>query len=206
MKKFGCLLGAVLLGLTAFSFAACADGKDNGTTEDDANGVTAEERVLVAYFSCTEKTKGVAETLHAQIEGSQLYRIVPAEPYTSADLNYSDSSCRANREQNDPSARPAIDGRQEKIEEYDVIFIGYPIWWGQAPKIIYTFFESYDYDFEGVTIIPFCTSGSSGIGSSATNLHSLAPSADWKAGARISGNNVSALIGQMKETQSGGSI
>lgn len=88
-------------------------------------------------------------------------------------------------------------GSVENIEQYDVIFIGYPIWWGQAPKIIYTFFESFDYDFAGVTIIPFCTSGSSGIGTSAKNLQSLAPSANWKAGARISGTNVDALIAQM---------
>lgn len=94
-----------------------------------------------------------------------------------------------------PSAYPEMTGSVENIEQYDVIFIGYPIWWGQAPKIIYTFLESYDFD--GVTIIPFCTSGSSGIGSSVTNLHSLATKPNWKSGARISGNNVSSLIGQL---------
>lgn len=156
-------------------------------------------KILIAYFSCTNTTKSVAETIYGQIEGSDIYQITPAAPYTSADLNYNNSSCRANREQNDPNARPAITGSVESIEQYDVIFIGYPIWWGQAPKIIYTFLESYDYDFNGVTIIPFCTSGSSGIGTSATNLHGLAPNAIWKSGARISGNNVSALIAQMKE-------
>lgn len=158
---------------------------------------TDSPKVLVAYFSATNTTKGVAEAIHSQVIGSDIYSITPAVPYTSADLNYNNSSCRANREQNDPTARPEISGQVENIKQYDVIFIGYPIWWGQAPKIIYTFFESYDYDFSGVTIIPFCTSGSSGIGSSATNLHSLAPSATWKTGARISGNNVSSLIAQM---------
>ncbi len=153
-------------------------------------------KVLVVYFSATNTTKGVAEAIHSQISGSDIYAITPAVPYTPADLNYN-TDCRANREQNDPNARPEISGKIENIEQYDVIFIGYPIWWGQAPKIIYTFFESYDYDFDGVTIIPFCTSGSSGIGSSATNLHSLAPNAIWKSGARISGNNVSSLIAQM---------
>lgn len=158
---------------------------------------TNEPKVLVAYFSCTNTTKGVAESIHSQVSGSTIYQITPAVPYTSADLNYN-SDCRANREQNDPTARPAISGNVENIEQYDVIFIGYPIWWGQAPKIIYTFFESYDYDFDNVTIIPFCTSGSSGIGSSATNLHSLAPKANWKSGARISsGGSVSSLIAQM---------
>ncbi|MDE6655687.1 MAG: leucine-rich repeat protein [Anaeroplasmataceae bacterium] len=157
-----------------------------------------EPKVLIVYFSATNTTKKVAEAIYSQINGSDIYQIIPAVPYTSADLNYN-TDCRANREQNDPTARPLINGSIENIDQYDVIFIGYPIWWGQAPKIIYTFFESYNYDFDGVTIIPFCTSGSSGIGSSATNLHTLAPKANWKPGARISGNNVSALIEQMNE-------
>ncbi|MDE7181810.1 MAG: leucine-rich repeat protein [Clostridia bacterium] len=158
--------------------------------------VSVEQKVLVAYFSCTNTTEGVAEAIHGQVSNSYLYRITPAVPYTPADLNYN-SDCRANREQNDDNARPEISGSVENIEQYDVIFIGYPIWWGQAPKIIYTFFESYDYDFDGVTIIPFCTSGSSPMGSSATKLHDLAPKANWKSGSRISGNNVSSLIAQM---------
>ncbi|MDE5565565.1 MAG: leucine-rich repeat protein [Anaeroplasmataceae bacterium] len=159
---------------------------------------TDEAKVLVVYFSATNTTKKVAEAIFSQISGSDIYQITPEVPYTSADLNYN-TDCRANREQNDSKARPQISESIENIEQYDVIFIGYPIWWGQAPKIIYTFFESYDYDFDGVTIIPFCTSGSSGIGSSATNLHTLAPKANWKPGARISGNNVSSLIEQMNE-------
>lgn len=171
-----------------------ADNTQGGNGENDESDI---QKVLVAYFSCTNTTKNVAEKINDQISGSDIYRITPAVPYTSADLNYN-TDCRANREQNDATARPAISGGVENIEQYDVIFIGYPIWWGQAPKIIYTFFESYDYDFVGVTIIPFCTSGSSGIGSSATNLHSLAPSANWKSGARISGTNVSSLISQME--------
>lgn len=85
----------------------------------------------------------------------------------------------------DASARPAISGSISNMEQYDVIFLGYPIWWGQAPKIIYTFLESYD--LGGKTIVPFCTSGSSGIGSSASNLHSLASSATWLNGQRFSG-------------------
>ncbi len=173
-----------------------SDNGNNGDTTPTTPEQPTESKVLVAYFSATGTTEGVAEAIHNQVSGSYLYRITPAVPYTSADLNYN-SDCRANREQNDPAARPAISGSVENIEQYDVIFIGYPIWWGQAPKIIYTFFESYNYDFEGVTIIPFCTSGGSGMGSSATNLHSLAPQAIWKSGARISGNNVTSLIEQM---------
>lgn len=195
MKKKALMLifGVFTILWLCFGIVGCTD--DNKPADKILEGT--DSKVLVAYFSCTNTTKNVAETIYGQIEDSDIYRITPTVPYTSADLNYGDSACRANREQNDPTARPEIMGSIQNIEQYDVIFIGYPIWWGQAPKIIYTFFESYDYDFNGVTIIPFCTSGSSGIGTSATNLHSLAPNANWKSGARISGNNVSALIAQM---------
>lgn len=139
-------------------------------------------RVLVAWFSATGTTKGVAEHL-AELLGADLYEIVPAQPYTSADLNYSDSNCRANREQNDPGARPAISGAPVNPADYDTVFLGYPIWHGQAPKIIRTFLESAS--FSGKTIVPFCTSGSSGIGSSAENLHALAPASRWLEGRRF---------------------
>ena len=142
------------------------------------------KKALIAYFSATNNTEGIANHLDA-ILNAGLYEITPEMPYTAADLDYN-SDCRANREQNDASARPAISGGVENMEQYDVIFLGYPIWWGQAPKIISTFLESYD--FSGKTIVPFCTSGSSGIGSSATNLHSLANGATWMAGQRFSGS------------------
>lgn len=101
-------------------------------------------------------------------------------------MNYNNSSSRANREQNDPSARPAIKGKCENLADYDVVFLGYPIWWGKAPKVIFTFLESHD--LAGKTIVPFCTSHSSGIGSSDTDLHHLATGAEWKQGRRFSGN------------------
>jgi len=104
-------------------------------------------------------------------------------PYTSEDLNYSDRSTRATVEQNDDSARPEISGAVENFDDYEVVFIAYPIWWGEAPKIIYTFVESYD--FSGKTIVPFCTSSSSGVGRSATNLHSSASGANWLDGVRL---------------------
>ena len=146
---------------------------------------TDEVRVLVAYFSATNTTKGVAKKLADGLD-ADIYEIVPKEPYTSADLNYGNSDCRANKEQNDPNARPAISGSVKNMEQYDIVFIGYPIWWGQAPKIMYTFMENYD--FSGKTIVPFCTSGSSGIGSSATNLEKLTSGAVWKSGIRFSGS------------------
>ncbi len=139
---------------------------------------------LVLYFSNTGNTKKVAEFI-AEEMNADIYRIFPEVPYTSADLNYSDSSTRATREQNDPSARPALSGPVEGLEDYSTIFLGFPIWWGQAPKLMYTLVESHD--FSGKTIIPFCTSGSSPIGSSATNLHSTAGDAgNWLEGRRFS--------------------
>ena len=151
-----------------------------------------ETNILVVYFSCTNTTKGRAETLQSRLD-ADIYRIVPAVEYTSADLNYSNSTCRANREQNDPTCRPEISGRVENMAQYDVVYIGYPIWWAQAPKIIYTFLESYD--FSGKTLIPFCTSGGSGMGTSGTNLHSSAPNAVWKSGCLVrSASDIDTLV------------
>ena len=152
--------------------------------EDENNGETAENaNILVAYFSATGNTKKIAEYM-ADAMGADLYEIVPAEPYTAEDLNYSDNNSRTSVEMNDDSARPAISGNVEQMAQYDTVFLGYPIWWGQAPRILCTFIESYD--FSGKTIVPFCTSGSSGIGSSAQNLHGLAASnATWLDGERL---------------------
>lgn len=155
-------------------------------------------KILVAYFSATGNTGNIAALL-GDILTADLYEILPEIPYTSADLDYH-SDCRANREQNDPQARPAISGAVENLAQYDIIFIGYPIWHGQAPKIISTFLESGS--FSGKTIIPFCTSGSSPIGSSARNLHSLAPDAVWQDGRRIASNAPrSALEDWIKELE-----
>lgn len=141
-----------------------------------------EANTLVVYFSCTNTTKKLAESA-AEYLKADIYEIVPEVPYTAEDLAYY-TDCRADREQNDPNARPAIDGNMENMADYDIIFLGYPIWHGQAPRIISTFLESYD--FTGKIIVPFCTSHSSGIGSSDTNLHSLADGADWLPGRRFS--------------------
>ena len=137
---------------------------------------------LVAYFSATGNTEGIAQRLQAILD-ADLYEIIPAEPYSYDDLNYNVSDCRANQEQNDPDARPAIDGTVENMDGYDVIFLGYPIWWGEAPRIVSTFLESYD--LTGKTIVPFCTSASSGMGGSAENLAALAADAAWLEGARF---------------------
>ena len=188
MKKrnlISILLCVVALLCACFGFAGCTD--DDAT--DKANG--ADGNVLVAYFSCTNTTKGVAEKIAEATDGT-LYQITPQVEYTSADLNYGDSGSRSTREQNDASARPEITGSVENFSGYDIVFIGYPIWWGQAPKIIYTFLESYD--FSGKTIVPFCTSGSSGVGSSATNLHGSVSGATWLSGTRLAGNSTQSTI------------
>lgn len=139
-------------------------------------------KTLVVYFSCTGTTKPLAEYA-AEIIGADLYEIVAEDPYTEADLAYYTNG-RADQEQNDPDARPVISGSVENMEQYDTIIIGYPIWHGQAPRIISTFLESYD--FSGKTILPFCTSHSSGIGSSADNLHVLcSDSTVWLEGKRF---------------------
>ena len=149
------------------------------TEEQEADVST---KTLVVYFSCTGTTELVAEYI-TKILGVDIYEIVPENPYTEADLAYYTNG-RADQEQNDPNVRPAISGRVENMDEYDTIILGYPIWHGQAPRIISTFLESYD--FSGKMIVPFCTSHSSGIGSSASNLHSLcAESVEWRDGKRF---------------------
>lgn len=141
-----------------------------------------EQKILVVYFSATGTTEPLAEYA-AEILNADLYEIVPEDPYTEADLAYYTNG-RADQEQNDPTARPAISGEIENMEEYDTIVLGYPIWHGQAPRIISTFLESYD--FSQKTMIPFCTSHSSGIGSSADNLHELcSDSVNWLEGKRF---------------------
>lgn len=191
--------------------AAC--GNSSGQTEqpstennsvesntDDAAGAEADEtqpekaetpegqgsRILAAYFSATNTTEGVAEHI-ANGLGADLYEIVPEEPYTDADLDYNDNNSRSTIEMNDPDARPAISGSVENMEQYDIVFIGYPIWWGDAPRIVSTFVESYD--FSGKTIVPFCTSGGSGIGSSGANLEQLTSGATWIEGQRLNGSD-----------------
>ena len=142
--------------------------------------------VLVAYFSATGTTEGVAENIASGLD-ADLYEIVPEQPYTDADLNYNDNNSRSTIEMNDPSSRPAISGSVENMEQYDIVFIGYPIWWGEAPRIVSTFMENYD--FSGKTIVPFCTSGGSGVGSSASNLEELTSGATWLDGCRLNGSD-----------------
>ena len=131
-------------------------------------------KTLVAYFSASGTTMDVANHL-ARVTDSDLFAIVPANPYTSADLNWRDKQSRSTREAADPSCRPAITSRVEHIEDYDTIFLGFPIWWYVAPATVNTFLESYD--LTGKTIVLFATSGGSGMGKTASVLRASAPGA-----------------------------
>lgn len=164
-------------------------GNADPAEAQQAEAETAEaqgSKVLVAYFSATGTTEGVAQHI-ANGLNADIYEIVPEEPYTDADLNYNDNNSRSTIEMNDASFRPAISGSVADMEQYDVVFIGYPIWWGEAPRIVSTFVESYD--FSGKTVVPFCTSGGSGVGSSASNLEQLTSGATWMEGHRLGGGD-----------------
>lgn len=155
------------------------------TARNTSGAAPAHSEVLVAYFSATGTTKKVAEKI-ASITGGDLYEIVPAEPYTTEDLNYNDRSSRSTKEQNDKSARPAIGSEDVSLTGYTTVYLGFPIWWGEEPRILDTFVEKYS--FEGITVIPFCTSGSSGIGRSGPNMKALAGTGNWLDGKRFGAN------------------
>ena len=159
-------------------------------TDGETSGGNAEAKAIVVYLSCTGNTKAVAEKI-AGLTGAELYEIVPEVPYTSADLNYNDDNCRANKEMNDDSARPAIASEAIDISQYDTVYIGYPIWWGTMPKIINTFLDTYD--LSGKTVLPFCTSGSSGISTSVSAIRNIEPGAAVTDGLRASGASDNAI-------------
>ncbi|WP_415980338.1 flavodoxin [Faecalicoccus pleomorphus] len=144
-------------------------------------------KCLVVYFSASGITREVSKRLAEKMEAS-LFEIQPQQSYSRADLNWNDSESRSSLEMKDPNSRPAIKNQVQNMDQYDVIFIGFPIWWYREPSIIDTFMESYD--FSGKTIVPFATSGGSGMGNSSQNLQKLAPNADVKEGKRF-GSRVS---------------
>ena len=139
-------------------------------------------QVLVAYFSASGVTARVAQEM-AEAIGADLYEIAPAEIYTSADLNWMNKKSRSSVEMNDPACRPAIAKTAENMAQYDTVFIGFPIWWYVQPRIIDTFLESYD--FTGKTLIPFATSGGSGIGKAEKSMQTMVTNANWKKGALL---------------------
>ena len=191
-KAMRTILSVVLGAVFAFSLAACgSSNKESSTNVDSGRATDAEtsdkaaDNSIVVYFSRTNNTERIAEYI-IDLTGSDKYEIEAKIPYTDDDIKYY-TDCRADREQNDPTARPEIAGEPIDLSPYDVIYLGYPIWHGQAPKIMYTFVESYD--LADKAIVPFCTSASSPIGSSATNLAESASNATWLEGKRFSASS-----------------
>ncbi len=166
MKKIAFLLAAV----ATLGFAACAQKKAPAVGDG---------KVLVAYFSATGTTEQAARRL-ADVTGGDLYEIRPAEAYTAADLDWHDGDSRSSVEMKDVAARPAIAGELPDVSGYDVVFVGFPIWWGVAPRIINTFLDSCD--LAGKAVVPFATSGGSGLAKAEEELRTAYPALLWKEG------------------------
>ena len=150
------------------------------------------QKVLIAYFSCSGVTKKLAQTLAGVVKGD-LYEITPAQPYTAADLNWQDKNSRSSVEMRDKSSRPVISGSVKDFAQYDTVFVGFPIWWYVAPTIINTFLESED--FSGKTVIPFATSGGSGVGDTDKYLHpSCSAETAWRSAKRFAGSTGAAEL------------
>lgn len=154
--------------------------------------------ILVACFSATGNTWPLAEYA-AEYLNADLFRIEPEQPYTDADLNYNDDSCRANREMQDEACRPALAATVENMAQYDTVILAFPIWWGQAPRIVETFIEAHD--FTGKTVLCFCTSGGSGYGRTGEVLSALTDnSVTWLKGERFSaGTSAAQMITWLQE-------
>ena len=167
----------------AMSFAACAQDKGEKSMQ-------TENKPLVVYFSATGTTARAARTI-AEVTGGTLYEIVPQQVYTADDLDWNDRQSRSSVEMNNPQARPALKDTKLNVSAYDVIFIGYPIWWDQAPRIINTFIESHD--LKGKTLVPFATSGGSGISNSVKELRKAYPDLEWQDGKLLNGASRNAI-------------
>ena len=186
MNKMILTLAAVM----TMSFAACAQNKEEKSMQ-------TENKALVVYFSATGTTAKTARTI-AEVTGGTLYEIVPQQAYTADDLDWNDKQSRSSVEMNNPQARPALKDTKPDVAAYDVIFIGYPIWWDQAPRIINTFIESHD--LKGKTLVPFATSGGSGITGSIRALRKAYPDLKWQDGKLLNGasrNTVQNWVGDV---------
>lgn len=174
------------------NFAACAQNKRDSNMQTD-------NKQLIVYFSATGTTARAARTI-ADVTGGTLYEIVPQQSYTSDDLDWNDRQSRSSVEMNNPQARPVLKDTKLDVAAYDVIFIGYPIWWNQAPRIINTFIESHD--LNGKILVPFATSGGSGISNSVRELRKIYPDLEWRDGKLLNGasrNSIQNWVGDVTE-------
>lgn len=205
MKKITSILLALVL---IFSFTACSNSSsdsesstnsapaDTQSTDESADNDTnssSNSKVLVVYYSATGSTKAVAETI-ANTAGADLFEITPVDPYTSDDLNWTDDNSRVSVEHNDESKRdvPLTKTTPDNWADYDTVFIGYPIWWGIAAWPVNNFVKGND--FSGKTVIPFCTSTSSGLGQSGDLLADMAGTGNWQDGERFSSGASSSKV------------
>ena len=208
MKKITSILLALVL---VFSFAACSNNSDNSAStansttstpagkqstdesSDNNTDSTSNSKILVVYYSATGSTKAVAETI-ADTTGADLFEITPVDPYTSDDLNWTNDNSRVSVEHNDESKRdvPLTKTTPDNCADYDTVFIGYPIWWGIAAWPVNNFVEGND--FTGKTVIPFCTSSSSGLGQSGDLLADMAGTGNWQDGERFSSGASSSKV------------
>lgn len=173
----------VVIGITAWFLLTSENSSSTEERKQSINGNVSENKnVAIVYFSATGNTKMVAQYIQEETGGT-LFEIEPEEKYTDRDLDYNNDDCRANEEQNDPSARPGIENTID-LSSYDIVYLGYPIWWGDVPKIILTFLD--ETDLSGKTVIPFCTSGGSGIETSLDTLKNYNSDIDWIDGERLS--------------------
>ena len=176
MKKILAVLFTLTMIVSCLSLASAEEGVSAAEAAKPAS------RILVVYFSATGTTRGVAEKL-AEGLSADLYEIVPEEPYTDADLNYNDSGSRTSIETDDPDCRPAIAGELPDLTAYDTVFIGYPIWWGDTPRIVSNFVEQVN--LTDKTLAVFFTSASSGLGSSMKHLEQQSGAGNWLEGRRF---------------------
>lgn len=171
MKKFLCVLAVIVIAIIGI------------VTVSRVHSVRTNNRALVAYFSATGNTAAVADRL-ANAIGANVFAIVPADIYIAEDLNWKNDKSRSSMEMADRSSRPAITNTIDNIEQYDVIFVGFPIWWGREPSVVDTFLESHD--FNGKTIVLFATSGSTPTtADAAENIRPIVPNATVVDGARF---------------------
>lgn len=187
MKKIICIFLSLIC---VFSVAACggntADDKlSSSSASPESSKTVSGGKTLVVYYSATGSTKAVAEKI-AKTLNADIFKLVPEKPYTSADLNWNDENSRVSSEHSDESKREValVKSTPDSWEQYDTVYVGYPIWWGIAAWSVNGFVKAND--FTGKTVIPFCTSVSSGMGESGKQLSAMAGNGDWKEGKRFS--------------------